>query len=217
MIAKKNFSAWALAVLSTLLFSCNPGNENEPQESYKQLTSERNLDDKELSQRGEFLVTVGGCNDCHSPKKFGPNGMSFDSSKLLSGHPQSTPLPPLAANDLKPGNWVRMTPDVTAFAGPWGISFAANLTPDSATGIGAWTEENFVNIFKTGKHLGQQGGRPILPPMPWFNLASVDKQEIKAIYAYLRSRRPISNKVPAPVPPTDFQKPVTAQHTTASK
>jgi hypothetical protein len=122
---------------------------------------------------------------------------------MMSGHPANSPLPPLDEKALTPGSWVLFAPDLTAFVGPWGMSFAANLTPDSATGIGAWSEDVFINTLRTGKHLGKENGRPILPPMPWFNLAKLEEQDLKAIYAYLRSLPPISNRVPAPLSPQE--------------
>jgi hypothetical protein len=89
--------------------------------------------------------------------------------------------------------------NLTAWVGPWGISFAANLTPDMVTGSGAWTEEAFIAAMRTGKHLG--AGREILPPMPWFNLTNATDEDLSAIFAYLKSIKPIENMVPAPVPP----------------
>ncbi len=55
---------------------------------------------------------------------------------------------------------------MTAWAGSWGVGFIANLTPDTSTGIGEWTEETFIRTLRTGKHHGQPNGRMILPPMP---------------------------------------------------
>jgi hypothetical protein len=60
----------------------------------------------------------------------------------------------------------------TATIGPWGMSFAGNLTPDD-TGIGNWTYENFEKAMRKGKFKGLDGSRPILPPMPWQMLANV--------------------------------------------
>ena len=126
-----------------------------------------------------------------------------DSTKLLSGHPGGS-LPPINLNSLKPGNWMSMTSDITAFVGPWGISYAANLTPDSATGIGAWSEATFMNTIRSGKHLGN--GRDILPPMPWPFVAKLTDEDMKSVYTYLMSLPPVSNKVPAPVSPPDVMK-----------
>jgi hypothetical protein len=98
-----------------------------------------------------------------------------------------------------------MSPDITAFAGPWGISYAANLTSDSATGIGAWTEEQFIKSMRTGKHLGAENGRPILPPMPWPFISKMTDEDLSAVYAYLKSLPPVSNRVPAPTPPNEVK------------
>jgi hypothetical protein len=91
---------------------------------------------------------------------------------------------------------------LTAWAGPWGVSFALNLTPDVATGIGEWSEETFIQAMRTGKHQGQPNGRDILPPMPWFNLKEMTDDDLKALWAYLRSIPPIKNQVPLPEPPS---------------
>ena len=192
-----------LAVIST---SCN-NEENLSSVSTDKLSTNvvSSLKPEDLVSRGEFLITVGGCNDCHSPKMFKDGMMMIDSSKLLSGHQLNSPLPKVSKSSLKPGEWAAMSPDVTAFAGPWGISFAANLTSDSATGIGAWTEKDFINIFRTGKHLGHNNGRPILPPMPWYNLMKLKEEDLKAMYAYLQSTTPVNNRVPAPLPPNEVK------------
>lgn len=154
--------------------------------------------------RGQYLAI--GCNDCHSPKIFSPNGMSFDSSKLFSGHPAGSPLPPVDKKALQPGNWMLFAGDITAYVGPWGMSFAANLTPDSTTGIGAWSEETFIKTLRTGKHLGLDGGRPIMPPMPWEVIGKMTDDDLKALYAYFQSIPAVKNQVPAYIPPTEVAK-----------
>src|SRR5215472_16125285 len=93
-------------------------------------------------KRGEYLVTFGGCHDCHSPKVMTSNGPAPDRTRLLSGHPADAQLPPLPAGIVgaAPNQWAAITnSDLTAWVGPWGTSFAANLTPDKATGLGGWT------------------------------------------------------------------------------
>jgi len=153
---------------------------------------------EDLLKRGEYLVTIGGCNDCHTPWKLGENGPEPDMTRMLSGHPEQVAMPP--APQAGEGPWIgAMAATNTAFAGPWGVSFAANLTPDEDTGIGAWTEEIFVNTLRTGKHWGQS--RAILPPMPWFNYGRMTDQDLKAVFTYLRSIPPRHNRVPMPVPP----------------
>jgi len=152
----------------------------------------------QLVARGRYLVTVGGCNDCHSPKVFTAQGMFPDSTRMLSGHPADSPLPAFDPASVGPGKWVLFNDDLTACVGPWGAVCAQNLTPDTETGIGSWTQEMFVQALRTGHHLGS--GRPIMPPMPWPNLAQATDEDLGAIYAYLQSLPPISNKVPDPIP-----------------
>jgi mono/diheme cytochrome c family protein len=146
--------------------------------------------------RGKYLVGFGGCNDCHTPLKLTDNGPVPDFSRLLSGHPENTKLPP---PPLQPGPWFAATAGMTAWAGPWGITYAANLTPDTNTGLGIWSEQMFLTAMRTGKHMG--AGRGILPPMPWQNLAQLTDDDLKAIFAYLRTLPPVMNHVPEPIAP----------------
>ena len=149
-------------------------------------------------KRGEYLVTVGGCNDCHTPLTMGANGPEPDMSRMLSGHPEELKVTQAPAPGQAP--WLMaLAATGTAYAGPWGVSFTANLTPDNNTGIGIWNEELFIKTLRTGKHWGTS--RPILPPMPWFNYAKMTDDDLKAVYAYLRTIKPISNHVPEPLPP----------------
>ena len=149
--------------------------------------------------RGAYLVSFGGCNDCHSPKVFTPQGPVPDTTRLLSGYPADAKLPSVPASALAPDKWGAVASnDLTAWAGPWGVSFAANLTPDQ-TGLGAWREEDFIKTMRTGKHFGI--GRPVLPPMPWYDVAGLTDDDLKAVFAYLRSLKPIRNTVPPPLPP----------------
>lgn len=148
--------------------------------------------------RGEYLVTAGGCHDCHTPLKMGPSGPEPDMSRMLSGHPASMPLPTPPPLPEGPWNWVG-TGTLTAYAGPWGVSYARNLTPDKATGLGGWTEAMFIRTLRTGRHMGT--GRPLLPPMPWPWVAKFSDDDLKAIFAYLQSIPAIKNRVPDPVPP----------------
>ncbi len=146
--------------------------------------------------RGKYLVSFGGCNDCHTPFKMTDKGPVPDFSRMLSGHPEGLRLPP---PELKPGPWFAATAGMTAWAGPWGISYAANLTPDQNTGLGIWTEEMFLKAMRTGRHMG--AGREILPPMPWQNLSQLTDPDLQAIYAYLRTIPAVVNHVPEPVSP----------------
>ncbi|HEY0875391.1 MAG TPA: hypothetical protein VGD94_18085, partial [Vicinamibacterales bacterium] len=103
----------------------------------------------------------------------------------------------------EPWTWAG-TATNTAFAGPWGVSFTANLTPDKDTGLGSWTEEMFLMALRSGRHEGK--GRPILPPMPWRFVGSLSDEDLKAVFAYLQSLPPIRNRVPAPIDPPEETK-----------
>lgn len=150
--------------------------------------------------RGAYLVHGIGCADCHTPLKMGPQGPEPDFSRGLSGHPQDMKLAPPPAAHAGHGGWVwGGSATNTAFFGPWGVSYAANLTPDAQTGLGAWTAEQFVAAIKTGKHVGV--GRPIAPPMPWQSFARLEDADLRAIYAYLMAQKPVRNAVPDPLPP----------------
>lgn len=160
---------------------------------------------KEPSQieRGKYLVSIMVCNDCHSPTLPGTGGaLVADPTRLLSGHPQDLPYPTWSPADLEHRHSSGLAgPMLTAWAGPWGVSFAANLTPDKETGIGEWSEKMFIQMMRTGKHQGQPNGRDILPPMPWQWYRHASDADLKAVWAYLRSLPPVSNRVPFPLPP----------------
>ena len=146
--------------------------------------------------RGQYLAMIQGCHDCHTPKKMGPQGPEPDFSRALSGHPEQPKLPP--PPKLPQGPWIAtLSWDLTAWSGPWGISYAINLTPDENTGIGIWTEDMFIKALRTGRHMGTS--RPILPPMPWQDISQMTDQDIKAVFAYLKSLPPIKNRVPEAV------------------
>ena len=125
-------------------------------------------------ERGRYLVSSMGCNDCHTPWKLGARGPEPDMSRALSGHPADLVMPPPPKLPEGPWTWIAAATN-TAFAGPWGVSFTANLTPDPETGLGKWTDEMFIAALRTGRHEGK--GRPILPP--------------------------IRNRVPAPIDPPE--------------
>lgn len=149
-------------------------------------------------KRGAYLVETMGCNDCHSPKRMTANGPEIIPELRLSGYPAGRPLPAVDKNALK--NWMLMAPDLTAAAGPWGISFAGNLTPDPS-GIGFWPYENFKRALTQGKFKGIEDSRALLPPMPWQNYVNLTDEDVRAIFAYLKSLKPVQNLVPAAIPP----------------
>ncbi len=191
--------ASALFISALGLFAActpTPTEEKAPSEAVASLVP----DSATLVQRGEYLVTMAGCNDCHSPKQMGPNGPELVPGRMLSGYPADQAVPDFDSKMLSQG-FAMFTPDLTAAAGPWGITFAANLTPDE-TGIGAWTFEQFKRALTEGKSKGLEGGRAILPPMPWVNYVNMTDEDLQAMFAYLKSIPAVSNLVPAPLPPT---------------
>jgi len=148
------------------------------------------------AKRGEYLVMVGGCNDCHTPLKMTPIGPMPDMERMLSGHPegQLDPAGTPGKTDLALSG-----PDLTSWKLPFGIVYARNLTPDK-TGLGEWTEAQFIKSMRTGRHQGE--GRALLPPMPWYNVGGMTDDDLKAVWAYLHSTKPVKNSVPDPkVPP----------------
>jgi hypothetical protein len=151
-------------------------------------------------ERGEYLVKGFGCGDCHTPWKMGPSGPEPDNTLFLSGHPEKLTMPAVPA--LPEGPWLGVySGTMTAWAGPWGVSFSANLTPDKETGLGSWTEQMFVDAMRSGRHMGK--GRPILPPMPYPAYRNLTDDDLKAIFGYLQSITALRNQVPDPIPPGD--------------
>lgn len=157
----------------------------------------------ELVSLGEHLVKTSGCHDCHTPLKMGANGPEPDMSRMLSGHPQAMKLPPAP---VAAPPWIgAVAATNTAWSGPWGVSFTANLTPDKATGLGSWSKETFIQTIRTGRHMGR--GRPILPPMPVPAYQNFSDEELAAVFAYLQTIPAIDNQVPTPLPPPNAPKP----------
>lgn len=153
---------------------------------------------------GEHLVTIGGCNDCHTPKKMTPEGPVPDMNLMLSGHPSQMPDPDIDRNMIE-AKGLAVTNDLTAWVGPWGVSYSANLTPDG-TGTGNWQESNFITAIREGKLRGIPSGRPLLPPMPWQEYRHMTDDELKAIFAFLKSIKPVQNNVPEYKPPVTANK-----------
>lgn len=141
---------------------------------------------------GEYLVNTSGCHDCHTPWIMKANGPAPDMTRMLSGHPESLVMPPPPKLEA-PWVWLGAGSN-TAFAGPWGVSYTKNLTPDP-TGLGGWTEKDFIAAIRTGKDRGT--GRPIMPPMPIQVYRSFTDEDLKSIFAYLQTIPPIKNTPPA--------------------
>jgi mono/diheme cytochrome c family protein len=127
-------------------------------------------DDAQIA-RGKYLVTLGGCNDCHTPGYFFGNP---DMSRFLGGSDVGFEIP---------GQGV--------FVGP-------NITPDKETGIGSWTPEQIVTAMQTGE---RPDGRILAPIMPWHAFAQLTADDAMAIAAFLQSLNPVNNQVPGPFKP----------------
>jgi mono/diheme cytochrome c family protein len=111
--------------------------------------------------RGRYLITIGGCNDCHTPG-YMEKGPAVSESEWLTGMP-------------------------VGFQGPWGTTYASNLR----LVIGKQTEAEWIAHARKER----------LPPMPWFNLRAMTDDDLKAVYAYVRSLGAPGNPAPAYVAP----------------
>ena len=189
------FVAIFFIAIASVIISCNTRSKAE--------TVPAAINKDSLVKRGAYLVTVMGCDDCHSPKRMGAHGPEIIPELRLSGYQQNMPLAPVNTDEIKKG-WVLFSPDLTAAAGPWGVSFAANITSD-LTGIGSWTELQFKKALREGKYKGLDNTRPLLPPMPWPNFGQLNDTDIKAVFTFLQSTKPVKNIVPAPQQPARMQ------------
>lgn len=189
----------ALALFMQLIVSCGDNSGSEEQEDNAQNGSSTSRE--EMIKKGEHLVISMACDDCHSPKIFTEKGPIPDENLRLSGHPANLPLESYDKATVKRG-WVLGNAHLTAWVGPWGTSFTANLTPDTLTGIGVWSEEQFFRAIREGKFHGLPASRTLLPPMPWPAFKNLTDEELRSVFTYLKSIRPVRNAVPAPIPPT---------------
>lgn len=199
----KNSLVLTVVIATVVISGCQPKPEktNEDQADVYEIAEAgpRQPSQEELIQRGKYLVTVAGCNDCHSPKIMTPQGPAPDPDRMLSGHDQNEKLPPMT-QDAGRNGWIMFSMGLTSAVGPWGVSYAANLTPDE-TGIGSWTFDNFKTALRKGKYKGLEGSRDLLPPMPWQMYRSMSDEDLLSIFSYLKSLPKVNNLVPAPIPP----------------
>lgn len=190
-----------LLLIILILAACA---SNEPPGEVEPLPKQ---DDEQIRafmvERGRLLVELGGCGECHTPKVNSGFGMKPRPGRFLSGYPEGEPLPDFPYTDFgEPGTERAFyTTDGTIWAGSWGVSFAANITPDPETGIGRWTDKQFISTFRTGTHIGQ--GRALFPPMPVKVYSQLSHEEIRSIFLYLQTIEPVRNKVPVPISPDD--------------
>jgi mono/diheme cytochrome c family protein len=119
---------------------------------------------------GEYLVTVGGCGDCHTPLEKGQ---------------------PIVAKTLAGGR---------EFITPYGTVRSANITPDQETGIGKWNADFFRKKFYDYREYAASGPPPLSGPqaftlMPWLSLSQLPPEDLNAIYTFLRTVKPVRNYV----------------------
>lgn len=194
------YGSFAIFLSLLVIAACNNTKTDEPAKESKQIFGGF----ENQVKWGEHLVKVGGCNDCHTPKKMGPNGPENDMSLMLSGHPSQMPAADFDKNEAAKKGLI-VTQSFTAWTGPWGITYAVNLTSDP-TGIGGWKEEQFVKCLHEKKWMGLEGTRPLMPPMSMMPATEMSDDELKAIFAYLKSTPPVKNVAPdadlLPPPPS---------------
>lgn len=191
---KTAIALFAAAAATLILFTqcqTEPAKANPPSAS---------ATTQDIVARGKYIMGMAACDDCHTPKIMTPQGPVPDMNRRFMGHPAEEPFDGADKKQLIESQHVAIfSPGLTAFAGPWGVSFAANLTPDD-TGTGSWTEAQFIKAIREGKSKGMDGTRPLMPPMPWPVYATMTDEDLKAVYAFLRTVKPIHNAVPNPKP-----------------
>lgn len=184
----------SISIFCLLTLACN-NNNNTGQTSA--------VSHDQMVERGKYLVSSMGCNDCHTPMKMTAMGPVYDSSRFLSGVPQQdSVISPFTAEEIvlmKQGGMIGVPPG-GAFAGGWGVSFPANLTPDSTTGLGGWNATIFTNVFRLAKFQGIASGRPLMPPMPQPAYNHLSDEDLHSIFAYLQTIPAVSNRVPQYIP-----------------
>jgi mono/diheme cytochrome c family protein len=191
-----------LSTIAILVFLFTRCQENKPANDHDQSHTVAAADFNGFESQikwGEHLVIIGGCHDCHTPKKMSAMGPVLDTALWLSGHPAAMPAIDIDRSEVE-SKGLAVAMDLTEWVGPWGVSYTANLTPDP-TGIGTWSEEQFIYCLRNGKYKGMEGLRTLLPPMPWQMIGQMTDNELKAVFAYLKSIKPINNLVPAPLAP----------------
>jgi hypothetical protein len=186
---KKSLVIIIVLVLTIVFIECN-SSKNATKENFGGFGSQ--------VKWGQHLVTVSACLDCHGPKDYSKPGAGLDSLHFLAGYIGS-PMPDVNRAELQ-SKHLAVTGDQTLWVGPWGVTYSSNLTSDSATGIGAWTEDRFMYAIRNGKYNGLASDRNLLPTMPWEMYKNMTDDELRAIFAYLKTTKPIKNKVPPPMP-----------------
>ena len=145
---------FGLACLAAIFAFSSPVLANEPQVA-----------------RGKYLVTISGCNDCHTPGYFLGKP---DQDRFLGGSDVGFEIPGM------------------------GVFVGRNITPDKETGIGTWTTEQIVTAIQAGL---RPDGRELAPVMPWHAFAQLTPEDAQAIALFLQSVPPVSQAIPGPFKP----------------
>lgn len=199
---RKSYSPFitGLTFAAILFTGCSENKSTELAAASTTATEKPNFGGYETQVKwGEHIVQIAGCNDCHTPKKMTPKGPEDDTTLFLSGHPEKSPAPDVDRKQMESKGLV-VTADFTSWVGPWGITYSANLTPDE-TGTGNWTESQFLYAVKNSISKGLAGSRPLMPPMSMMPVKHMTDEELKAIFAYLRTVKPVKNNSVQPTPP----------------
>jgi len=200
MLKSYSLPVIGLVFVAICFTRCAENKQAEPATASTEMAEKPNFGGYETQVKwGEHLVTIAGCNDCHTPKKMTPMGPVDDSTLMLSGHPENLPAPDVDRKAMESKGLV-VTSDFTAWIGPWGITYSANLTPDDS-GTGKWTEDQFVYALRNSISKGLAGGRPLMPPMNMMPVKHMTDDELKAIFAYLKTVKPVKNNSVQPTPP----------------
>jgi hypothetical protein len=201
-IIRPALTCWSAVLLSLLILASCASREPEKKPEPVPRPDEDAIH-AFMVERGRRIVEIGGCTKCHTPKRQTAAGPIPVPGKYLSGYPEGEPLPELPYSEFGENKMegIFYTTDGTIWVGRWGVSFAANITPDDETGIGGWTEENFRKTFRTGSHIGV--GRALSPPMPFEVYSNLTSEDLRAVFLYLQTIEPVKNKVPPPIPPDD--------------
>jgi mono/diheme cytochrome c family protein len=158
-------------ILAAFYFSaCNNNSSNQQEDTAKQ--KEDSL--KKVIQRGEYLANnVAACIHCHSKRDFTKySGPVIMGTEGMGG-------------DLFDHNILDAIP---------GTLYGKNITPDPETGIGTWTDDEILRAITQGIN---KNGDTLFPIMPYTNFNRMAKEDLLSIIAYLRTLKPIQNKVPA--------------------
>jgi mono/diheme cytochrome c family protein len=165
---QNSWSAIALILVATVAVSCSGKKAESP--TGEAGNGAAATGSMTPLQRGEILAYTSGCHDCHTPGTFYG---APDFERQLSG------------SEL-------------GWQGPWGVTYARNLTPDPETGLGTWTDDEIIRALRSGV---RKDGSPILPPMPWQNFARMPAEDMSALIAYLRSVPAVKHAPPERVAP----------------